>query len=150
MIGYQYVGIGASCNPQPLQTRETQVKWQVFISLKTNRLNSTTSALEFYHIKQLAECGVCTFFLIQFLPRHNSKWFESNESVWNNYEVLKMKCGPRDHKDQRNWKFCSYHLSLTGVSSFDEASVVPVLLKQFKKKRKNCNKIKTGDAICFQ
>ena len=56
MIGYQYVGIGASCNPQPLQTRETQVKWQVFISLKTNRLNSTTSALEFYHIKQLAEC----------------------------------------------------------------------------------------------
>ena len=73
-MGYQYVGIGVSCNPQPLQTRETQVKWQVFISLKTNRLNSTTSALEFYHIKQLAECGVCTFFFfIQFLPRHNSK-----------------------------------------------------------------------------
>ena len=150
MIGYQYVGIGASCNPQPLQTRETQVKWQVFISLKTNRLNSTTSALEFYHIKQLAECGVCTFFLIQFLPRHNSKWFESNESVWNNYEVLKMKCGPRDHKDQRNWKLCSYHLWLTGVSSFDEASVVPVLLKQLKKKRKNCDKIKPGGAICVQ
>ena len=63
-MGYQYVGIGASCNPQPLQTRETQVKWQVFISLKTNRLNSTTSALEFYHIKQLAECGVCTFFFL--------------------------------------------------------------------------------------
>ena len=150
MMGYQYVGIGASCNPQPLQTRETQVKWQVFISLKTNRLNSTTSALEFYHIKQLAECRVCTFFFIQFLPRHNSKWFESNESVRNNYEVLKMKCGPRDHKDQRNWKLCSYHLWLTGVSSFDEASVVPVLLKQFKKKRKKCDKIKPGGEICVQ
>ena len=43
--------------------RETQVKWQVFISLMTKQLNSTTSAPEFYHIKQLAECGVCTFFL---------------------------------------------------------------------------------------
>ena len=87
------------------------------------------------------------FFLIQFLPRHNSKWFESNESVRNNYEVLKMKCGPRDHKDQRNWKLCSYHLWLTGVSSFDEASVVPVLLKQLKKRGKTV--IKLNPAVPF-
>ena len=66
MMQYQYVGIGASCNPQPIQTRETQVKWQVFISLITKQWNSTTSALEFYHIKLLAECGVCTFFLYSF------------------------------------------------------------------------------------
>ena len=65
-MGYQYVGIGASCNPQPLQTRETQVNWQVFISLITKQWNSTTSALEFYHIKLVAECGVCTFFYIFF------------------------------------------------------------------------------------
>ena len=57
-MGYQYVGIGASCNPRPLQTKETQVKWQVFISLKTNRLNSTTFSLEFYHIKKLDECRI--------------------------------------------------------------------------------------------
>ena len=55
-MGYQYVGIGASCYPRPLQTRETQVKWQVFISLITKQLDLTTSALEFYHIKQLAKC----------------------------------------------------------------------------------------------
>ena len=55
---HQYVGIGESCNPRPIQARETQVKGQVFISLKTKQLNSTTSALEFFYIKQLAECGV--------------------------------------------------------------------------------------------
>ena len=55
-MGYQYIGIGASCYPQLLQTRETQVKWQVFISLITKQWDLTTSALEFYHIKQLAKC----------------------------------------------------------------------------------------------
>ena len=39
---------------------------QVFISLITKQWNSKTSALEFYHIKLLAECGVCTFFLYSF------------------------------------------------------------------------------------
>ena len=63
MMGYQYVSIEASCNPRPLQTRETQVKWQVFISLITKQLNSTTFTLEFYHIKQLAKCWVCIFFI---------------------------------------------------------------------------------------
>ena len=51
MMEHQYVGIGASCSPRPLQTREMQVKRQVFISLITKQWNSTTSALEFYHIK---------------------------------------------------------------------------------------------------
>ena len=63
MMGYQYVSIEASCNPRPLQTRETQVKWQVFISLITKQLNSTTFTLEFYHIKQPAKCWVCNFFI---------------------------------------------------------------------------------------
>ena len=35
---------------------EMQVKWQLFISLITKQLDLTTSALEFYHIKQLAKC----------------------------------------------------------------------------------------------
>ena len=60
-----------------------------------------------------------------------------------------MKCSLRDHKDQRNWKLCSYHFWLVGVSSFDEASVVPVLLGQFKEK-KNYDKTKAGSAVCVQ
>ena len=60
---HQYVGIGESCNPRPIQTRETQVKGQVFISLKTKQLNSS---FEFFYIKQLAECGVWIFFLYSF------------------------------------------------------------------------------------
>ena len=64
MMGYQYVDIGASCNPRPLRTRETQVKWQVFISLMTKQLNSTKFTLEFYHIKQLANAEFAFFYVV--------------------------------------------------------------------------------------
>ena len=115
---HQYVGIGESCNPRPIQTRETQVKGQVFISLKTKQLNSTTSALEFFYIKQLAECGVWIFFFCIVFATTRSKmiWKQlaSTKQLWSfknelhviiihDCSVLKVAC---DHKDQRNWKLC--------------------------------------------
>ena len=78
------------------------------------------------------------------------------EMIWKqlvntkNLRSFENEVRPAWSKGSKELEVLFHHLWLTGVSSFDEASVVPVLLKQLKKKRKNYDKNKADGAICVQ
>ena len=126
---------------------------QVFISLITKQWNSTTSALEFYHIKLLAECGVCKFFLYSFchyMIRNDLKTISQYQKFTKFWKwsaacvIIRIKgTGSFVPPSLANWSFVFRW-------SISRSSPAKTIEKKKKKERKNYDKSKADGVICVQ